>query len=185
MKEHSNLYTLVVNCKQGSEIDYIEIVRMFNPILKKFAFKLDYFDAYDELKEAFNYCIYKMPIENKKFDINDGVIISYIEKSINNQYIHLNKSHEKFINSTIQNEDIIDTYCSDDSSSHKISEILLFMDLKKLLSNKDYFIVIQKIYFGLSDSDIAKIFGVSRQAINKHILKIKQILKNYYKLEPI
>lgn len=150
------MYNLVVNCKQGSETDYIEIVKKFNPILKKFAFKLDYFDAYDELKEAFNYCIYKMPIEN-----------------------------EKFINSTIQNEEIIDTYCSDYSSSNKISELLLFMDLKKLLSNKDYFIVIQKIYYGLSDSDIAKLFGVSRQAINKHILKIKQILKNYYKLEPI
>ena len=62
-----------------------------------------------------------------------------------------------------------------------LEDNLFLSDIQKILSIKEYKICIYKFLKMYSDNDIAKIYGVSRQAINKTVKKIKKKLYDYYK----
>lgn len=109
-----------------------------------------------------------------KFDA-EKTLISYIAKSIKNEYIRLNKKQElitqkeipmelnNFKNLTINNVDID-----------------LNIDIKnalKILSKRQRSVIHYKIFLGYSDSKTADILNVSRQAIFKIQKKALELLK--------
>jgi hypothetical protein len=59
---------------------------------------------------------------------------------------------------------------------------LYITDIKKLLNDKEYELFVLKFLRQFSDFEIAKQKGISRQAINKNVNKIKNKLKKYFKV---
>ena len=111
-------------------------------------------------------------------------ILSYIKKTIYFSYIALSKNQEKYLfnNSFNYNEDYKFEKLTYSEDLYFIEDSLYITDIKKILKNKEYELFYLKFIKQLSDSDIANIKNVSRQAINKSIIKIKNKLKEYYKI---
>lgn len=95
MEQNSNkLYYLVSRCQKNENAGFIELISMFQPLLRKYVFLLNYSDAYMDLYDCFIDCIYKIPLQQLKVSENDSVVLAYIKTSIRNAYISL--SRKKF-----------------------------------------------------------------------------------------
>lgn len=180
----SELYDLISN-SQKKDLNSLEIIcNKFSPLLKKYAHKLNYEDSYNDLQLCLIECIYKMPIDKENFYLSDFYILSYIKKSIYFGYIALSKKQKKYLynNSFNYNEDYkIEklTYAEDLSF---MEDKLYMTDIKNILNNREFELFYLKFIKQLSDTEIANIKNVSRQAINKSIIKIKNKLQKYYKI---
>lgn len=180
----SELYDLIKS-SQKKDLNSVEkICNKFEPLIKKYAHKLNYEDSYNDLQLYLIECIYKIPLDKGKFNLSDSYILSYFKKTIYFSYVTLSKKQEKYLYNNIYNynddykiERI--TYKNDLSL---LNDDLYITDIKKILNIKEYELFCLKFINQLSDSEIAKIKNVSRQAINKNIIKIKNKLKKYYKI---
>ena len=96
-KEYSNeLYDLISRC-QKNENDAFEIMILkFQPLLKKYAFLLNYGDAYSEMYENFVECVYRIPLYQLHEPKNDSVILAYIKTAMKNSYIGLSKNNSQY-----------------------------------------------------------------------------------------
>ena len=180
----SELYNLIIS-SQKKDLNSLEVIcNKFSPLIKKYANKLNYEDSYSDLQLSLIECIYKMPIDNGNFHLSDSYILSYIKKTIYFSYIALSKNQEKYLfnNSFNYNEDYKFEKLTYSEDLYFIEDSLYITDIKKILKNKEYELFYLKFIKQLSDSDIANIKNVSRQAINKSIIKIKNKLKEYYKI---
>ena len=75
-----------IRCAQeNSEEDMILLIEKFRPLMVKYAGKLDYEDAYDDIMLHFIKLIKSINLD-KLTDHTDKIIISYINKSITNFY---------------------------------------------------------------------------------------------------
>ena len=92
MEQNSNkLYYLVSRCQKNENAGFIELISMFQPLLRKYVFLLNYSDAYMDLYDCFIDCIYKIPLQQLKVSENDFVVLAYIKTSIRNAYISLSR----------------------------------------------------------------------------------------------
>lgn len=121
-------------------------------------------------------CIEKMPIETNHF-LDDKYILSYIQSSIKHAYIHLSMSKRQQTKEYLFFDDNYLNVISKDT--YAINDTLLFMDLKTLLSKKEFRLFQLKFLKEYSDTEIAALFHVSRQAVNKQVHKLKSKLRNY------
>ena len=151
------------------------LIKKYEPLLKKYARKLNYDGAETDLTIAFIEIIRKMPkLGEEKF------IISYIQKSIKNKYIKLSIKQQ----SIIQKEIIYDFNILGKDSIHDINLSIDIRSALKYLTIQQRKIVLLNI-LQYSDTEIANILNITRQAVNKtkrkafYTLKIK--LLNYSK----
>ncbi len=84
------LCELVNKAQIGDENAMIELITRFDPLLKKYASKLNYEDAYEDALLFFIELIKRLRLDTLK----DGVIVTYINVSIVNYY---NKKIKKVI----------------------------------------------------------------------------------------
>lgn len=180
----SELYDLIKN-SQNKDLNSVEkICNKFAPLIKKYAYKLNYEDSYNDLQLYLIECIYKIPLDKGNFHLSDAYILSYFKKTIYFSYVTLSKKQRKYIYNNLYNYDedykIGKITYKEDLSS--LEDDLYITDIKNILNNKEYELFYLKFINQLSDSEIAKIKNVSRQAINKSIIKIKNKLKEYYNI---
>ena len=83
----SNLYQLIICAKRNCNSAKIALVEQFSPIITKYANKLSYEDAQQDLIVFFLELLPDIPERLN----DDAEIISYIAKSIYHQYIKLAK----------------------------------------------------------------------------------------------
>lgn len=179
----SELYSLIKK-SQIKDLDSVEIIcSRFAPLIKKYAHMLRYEDAYNDLQLCLIECIYKVPLNNGKFNLSDAYILSYIKKSVYFGYIALSQKSEKYKYKNV----FYDNYeYKVDKISYKedmclMEDALFLTDIKRILNVKEYELFRLKFIEQYTDSEIAKIFGISRQAVNKRINKMKKKLWEYYK----
>ncbi len=179
----SELYNLIES-SQKRNLNSLEIIcSKFAPLIKKYAHMLRYEDAYSDLQLCLIECIYKIPLNNGKFNLSDAYILSYIKKSVYFGYIALSQKNEKYKYKNVfyNNYDY-----KVDKISHKenmclMEDTLFFTDIKNVLNIREYELFRLKFIELYTDDEIAQICGVSRQAINKRVNKIKKILLEYFK----
>ena len=181
MNEHSDLWKLVYNSKYGDKRAVEKLYYMFLPLLKKYSQKIGEEDALSELTLNFLQMLRKIPIENDNFKEDDKYILSYINTSVKNSYIQLNSQKERYLNNNIFVLDD-DEYVGECKKINVefVTISLICGEIERLLSRNDYQIVMMKYAEGRTEEDIAKMYGVSKQAINKRLKKSREIIKGLY-----
>ena len=97
-----------------------------------------------------------------------------------NQYIYLSKKRlenkERYLN-----YDNVMAQHPDNTSSISLNSKIFLWDLKNILNPREINLVYLKYYLQYSDKEIADLYNVSRQAINKRIKTIINKIKKQYK----
>lgn len=167
-REFSTLYVLIQAAQAGEQDAAWELIQKFQPLLKKYSYKLHTEDAYEELVCFFLEVIHTLPL--KKFQNPlDAVFVTYFSKSIYSHYIKLIQksiSDKKFLpfSSLEENQQYAlekDLSTDDDSSN------LLLQDLQKALTEKEFAVIYGIYYIGYSSAELAKKLSTSRQNINQ------------------
>lgn len=167
--------------KLPDETAALQLLEMFDKLLRKYARQLGTEDAYEELRLFFFELLDGLRNKKVRGD-NDGYAVSYISKSVRNQYIALSKArnmrkedsfsdmseeqliHIERIAATDDKTDIYSYLPSDDKMSAREKEIL------RLFFVDEY-----------SIEEIAQKMNISRQAVNqaknRAIKKIRNALE--------
>lgn len=85
-----NIYNLLVEIQRGNEEACCMILGKFEGLIKKYARKLAYEDAEQDIICYFIELMYKFPIKKFRED-DEGKIVVYITKSIYHEYVRLLK----------------------------------------------------------------------------------------------
>lgn len=167
------LYLLINEAQNGVEESLLEVVKRFQPLLKKYARKLKYEDAMQDLLETF---LLMLPMINIKKNKNEGQLVNYVAKVIYHQFIKLAKHNNQYNFVEIDYDEEKNEYDIGRSQVDHYDEIDILNELKKLDEQQRQIIYLH-FFIGYTIQEIADIIGVSRQAVNKkknvalHILK--------------
>jgi len=163
----------VVGYRKGNNEALVEIIEIFNPLLTKYSRLLDGEDTRQDLIIHLMSVISKINLHNKEL-CKDKVIVSYIAKSIRNEYIRLSKKKNKIIlNESELNLDIEIVYDGFESEFE-------LLDIFKILSEKEAYIMKLLYVYCLSVSEISAFMNISRQAVNQAKNRALKKIKNIY-----
>lgn len=151
------------------------ILNVFDPLLDKLQRNSINEDMKSDLTLFMFTLLNKIPLEKECLK-EDKYIISYISKSLNHQYIYLNKKIRKNNN----NEMLLDKF--DYMSEVDTMNSIVFDNLIDKLTDNEKYVMNRKYKFNYSDTEIANEKGVSRQAIHKIHKRAIEKLKSYIDL---
>lgn len=168
----NTICNLISKAKIADSDSMIELLRLFEPLIKKYAYKLEYEDAENDLIASMIQLIYDMP----EFQ-NDGPAVSYIKKSVHNSYVqHVQHCIELRLREDLYEPELLHNKAVD--TTYEINEISI--DLRCALENlskNQRQIIVCKFFLGMSDKEIMKIMGISRQSVYKNKIKALKLLK--------
>ena len=149
---------------QDNQKNFIDILDYFNSQIKYLGYKLKYPEAETDLI-IYLYEFLKL-IDQSKFE-TDKHLLMYINKCLKNKSIslfHKVDKDDKLISFESETEilDVINSQEKNDEYSD-----IIFNDLISCLNPRQKKIIFYKFYLQLSDIEIAKLFKISRQAVNK------------------
>lgn len=156
------LAKIIQSKEQGYKNAILKLIKQFQPLIKKYSYLLYYEDSQSELTLTFIETLYKIPIDNPNFK-QDQYIISYISKSIRNNYIYLLQKR----NQLYYYECPINLEIMGDLYQENVEDKLFINDLLLLLTEREKEIINLKYFKEYSDIEISKKIGISRQAVNK------------------
>lgn len=160
---------------QSKFTNFIEILDFFESTISYLNYKLSYPEAYTDLIIYLYELLKKLNIDNFETDID---IIKYIKKCLKNKSIQLHckidkdKKHILYVS-----EDTLLDALEKNFSDYNHSD-LVFFDLISLATLRQKEILFYRFYIQLSNIEIAKILGISRQAVNKSLKISLKNLKN-------
>ena len=160
-----------------------KIVEGFNPLLNKYARKLNYDDAYFDMRISFIELILNIKVE--MFPQNeDKYVLGYISKSVYQIFLkYLRKKQIKNYEITESEIEEFDIENMGKELSYKESyDNLLMEDLKKILSEKEYEVIFEWLFQEKKIQQIADERNISRQAVfAKKRCALKKIKKYFEK----
>lgn len=173
------LYDQVRAYQAGNNEIALELLETFAPLLKKYARLLHTEDALEELQYHLLDALKTMNLSQLSAH-SDGVMVSYVRNIVHNRYIFLSKSYRK-INGTVSLEDLNPydafQYMMHSSSTNDYS-LLFFSDVREILSDREYQVILLLFQYGYTVAEAAKLMGKSRQAVNqiknRALKKLKQ-----------
>ena len=158
------LYNLIQDFRNGDSDTFILILERFEPKLNKLQRNSIYEDMKSDLILFMFKLLNKIPLEKEVFR-EDKYIISYINKSLQYQYIYLNKINYK----VKSNEMILEETDINNRDDNCFSNII-FEDLIKNLTERE------KLNY--SEAEIGRMKGISRQAVHKTHVRALSKMKN-------
>ena len=169
-----SLYQLAMEAKRGDKPSMMSLIQMFYPLINKYSRKLNYDGASTDLVINLIEVIKDLPIHNLKKQKN---IIAYISKSTRYKYIKLSKKYNKICNSEIE----LDENLLECNLNNSIDDNIIVLDLMDRLSKKQRSII-EKIFIeGFNESQIAREFKISRQAVNSTKKRALDNLKDMFR----
>ncbi|SHI31077.1 sigma-70 family RNA polymerase sigma factor [Clostridium intestinale] len=147
------------------------LIQKFQPLLIKYANKLsDFDDAKSELSLHFIITLQKIPLDDLKFK-NDKYILSYINTSIKRYYIFLSTQQSYLHSKEILTLDDYQPGIAYDTCNVE------FYDLIHTLKIKEQKVLILKFIYNYTNTEISRVFNVSRQnvqvCITRSLIKLK------------
>lgn len=180
-----NIYNKIL-CAQKNRKAMEELLTQFDPLITKYAKKLDYEDAYSDIITLFIEKIQKLKCQELR-TTDDYTLLKYIKKII--QSISCNLFNKNVRKSEIHNIELSGNspvYINEESELEKYfwSEDeypLIFWDfLNSLLTKHQAQIVMYIVAKGYSVNQVAKIYGVSPEAITLSKNRAYKKLRNYF-----
>ena len=153
------LKELILRFRKGDTKAFSNIYEEFKKMIIFYSKKIGTEDSYQELMMLLIENLYGLELERFKDDNGDN-LKRYIAVALRNRYIAISKERAKDFGT------LLDLYEKDAIYSCNDDEILL-RDMLKIISEKQRKIIILKYIYGYSDLEIARLFGISRQAVNK------------------
>lgn len=167
----NDIFEKIIKYKKGDEKELLEIIEMFNPLIMKYARLLDEEDTKQDLILHLIKVMKKIPTEKK---LKNKEIVGYVAKAIRNEYINLSKKRDRVkLNEVELNLDIEIEY---EECEYEF-EIL---DMFKVLSKKECFIMRLLYVYYLSISEVADYMKISRQAVNQAKNRALKKIKKMY-----
>ncbi len=172
------MYDLIYEAQRDDKNAMMELITRFQPLLRKYARKLGYEDAYEDTVLYFIQLVKSINLDRLKSQ-KDEVMVSYINVSIRNFY---NKKIVKFIESKkeIMLSDLTQEqlyYVEVQSAKQDKTNIFIEFALQNLL-NENERQLIQLVYVeGYSTTEVARMWMKSRQAVNQIKLRALNKLK--------
>ena len=148
------LYLLVMRCQDNDNEAFQAMLLRFQPLLKKYAFLLNYSDAYMDVYDGFIDCIYKIPLAKLKVSENDSIVLAYIKTCMKNTYITLSKKNgQQRVQTSIEDLDFqkqcLNCYQVD------YEDYLFEENLKSILNEKEKVLIFAKFVYGYSETEVA------------------------------
>lgn len=171
--QQQSLFELISNAQNNDESSKLLVLERFSNTIKCYSRKLNYYCAETDLIIFILVLVQNLNLKKLK-SLEEGVIVKYIYISIKREYIRLSKKNS-YINSheIVLDANIIDYF--DKKTENLLIDNFLF--IKYIADNltgnqKKVF-----LYFidGYSNTEIANLIGISKQAVGK--IKKKIILK--------
>lgn len=162
------MYDLVERAQKDDKEAMMELINRFDPLLKKYAWKLHYEDAYGDIVLYFIELIKSFHLD-RLICQKDEFIISYINASIMHFYKkrvpYLIKMKKEISLSALTDEQVY--YL--EKQSVKKNEINIFMELglENLLNRKECQVIYMIYVRDYSSAEAARILSRSRQAVNQ------------------
>ena len=174
-----NAISLIKKIKAGNTSEFEAIIHKMHPALEKYSrllYKDSKEDIYSELVTALWEAITKM-----QYFEEEGKCITYLNNAIKLRYLELYKQSKKQHEHELTAPE--DLFTNSIGHDNDYVNIEIKEDMSNLLSNysgikKDIFYCI--IFENMSDVEIAKKYGISRQYVNRIRKKLYSILKEYF-----
>lgn len=173
----------ISRAKADDQQEMLNLIERFSPLIKKYAWKLNYEDAENDLILEFIQLIKDFDVESLKCR-EDGAITNYICKSMQNRYIYLLKRLISIKVESVSYDQITEEQLSKLSISECSDEKNLKLDDNLLLklTPKERVVIEQIIIYGYSSVDIAKKLDTTKENINqiklRALKKIRSSLEN-------
>ncbi|MGL4874862.1 MAG: sigma-70 family RNA polymerase sigma factor [Romboutsia sp.] len=158
--EAIGIYEDIIKAKLRKEEAMERLISCFKPQIDKYSRLLNGEDTRQELIMYLIKVIDMIPVD-KNNRWHDKSILSYISKSIKNEYIKISK-RANIINSNKVELDL----CNELESEYFEDDFSLIELFKELTEKESYIIKLIYIY-GFSVSEIAQTMKITRQAVNK------------------
>lgn len=165
------MYAELIN-KLPNEDACLRLIDLFDGTLRKYSHFLKYDDAYNDMILFFIELIYKLHGMTWVNENADGKIVNYICKALKNEYIRLSKM--RISNSELAFSDLErDNISSIDNllAKEKTTELYEYFPKGAVLSELEKETIILIFGYGYTVSEIATVYGKSRQAINQTKLR--------------
>lgn len=165
------IYDDIIKAKSRNYDSIERIINCFEPQINKYSRLLNGEDTKQELIIYLIKIIDTIPI-NEDCIWHDKAILSYISKSVKNEYIKLSKRDHniKKVELDLCNE-LENEYFEEDFS---------FIELFKELTEKESYIIKLIYIYGFSVVEIAESMRITRQAVNKSKNRALKKLKKVY-----
>jgi len=174
------LYALLRRAHHGDQDAVLELTKKFKPLLRKYARKLNYEDAYNDLLLNFIEMIDVMKVDSLRVQ-SDAGIIAYLAKAVYSHYVK-NLKHLLSEVSTVNFSQLEEWQIlaaggfSSDSTGFIKSDL---SEIKQLLTENEYRIIHGIFILGYSESELARAHSSTRQNICQVKKRALKKLKNY------
>lgn len=162
------MYDLVVRAEDNDNDAMLELIGRFRPLMLKYAKKLNYDDAYEDMVFEFIRLIKTGAMDNLN-DRQDKTVISYIKECMVNFYKKkvqsVIKLHKEIALSDLTEEQLY--YVRTQLSQTDEENILTEFGMDQLLNTKEEEVLYLVYVKGYSAAEIAREWNRSRQAVNQ------------------
>lgn len=171
----------IIQKSQGGDSDAtLMLVEKFNPLLKKYAYKLSYDDAYNDLLIDFIELLHNMQIKNIH-NKSEGSMVSYICTSVHSSYIkrliEVKRLGKLLLYSDLNENELY--YVESISSTNDVYNYELSF-IQKILTKQELAVVSMIYFTGYTVTEIANFYGTSRQAVNQMKNRALKKLRNAF-----
>ena len=171
---NEKIIPLILNYRKNDEKAFLKIYKVFENLIFFYNSKMCCEDGASELTLALLEILHK--IDLTRFECDDSFAVQkYIAVGIRNKYIDISKKGRKEIIYTQPFAEVksADYECIDDR--------IMVAELFSLLNRRQQLILRYKYFCGYNDVAIAKLMGISRQAVNGIKLRAFDTIKKFYK----
>lgn len=159
---------LILRSQTGDKNATLELIKKFNPLLKKYAYKLFYDDAYNDLLVDFVELLKNVKMENIRNKC-EGSMVSYISKSIQCSYMKESDAVKK-LRRLIPESDFKEETLYALETASAVNDTYFayeFPGIEKVLTKPEATVVKLVYLSGYSIRETAQRLGISRQAANQ------------------
>ena len=171
---------LIAKLQAGDSGATLTLINKFDPLLRKYAYKLYYDDAYNDLLFDFIELLHNIRLERIRGS-SEGFLVSYICTSIHRSYINRLisiKKLQKFVPYSALSDN--ELYRVEAASATADSYFNLEMTGMDQVLTKLELSIIKMLYMrGYTVTETANIYGISRQAVNQTKKRALQKLEKW------
>jgi len=172
----------IIERSQGGDGDAtLLLIEKFNPLLKKYAYKLSYDVAYNDLLLNFIELLHNMQIENIH-NKSEGSVISYICTSVHSSYvkrlIEVKRLRNLLLYSDLNDNELY--YVESISATNDVYQEYELSFIKNILTKQELTVICMIYFTGYTVTEIASFYGTSRQAVNQMKNRVLKKLRNAF-----
>lgn len=178
-----DLKTIITLAKNNDDEALVEIIEMFEPMIRKFDKQMGFDEDFKSDMVEFLIRIIRTVDFSRMCIYSSGALVNYINKSLKNQFILLSKARGRLrTNEAHYDQEHVEEWLGIDYSAEYIVENIVTMEyLKSILSEREYSCLKLMVLEGHSSTEAARILGIARQTVNeakiRALKKIKVLIK--------